>query len=148
MILIFTTSELQMEGANPIVLRCRFKACWFMASLTVELTTIIGAILFKGVATIARLRKRDFQPANEIPQIYDQKPFALDGRIDLDVSFGEKTMRTAVYIKMDAHDQLLLSEGMCRQFRIITYHPDVQRWQGGWCKTPTAGAEETKVPSI
>ena len=34
-------------------------------------------------------------------------------------------MRTSVYIKMDAYDQLLLSEGVCRQLRIINYHPDV-----------------------
>ena len=74
--------------------------------------TIIGAILFKRVATIARLKKRDFQPANKIPRTYDQKPFALDGRMDLDISFGEKTLQTAVYIKMDAHDQLLLSKGV------------------------------------
>ena len=53
-------------------------------------------------------------------------------------------MRTAVYIKMDAHDQLLLSEGVCHQLGIVTYHPDVQRWRGGRRKTPTAGAEEAK----
>ena len=34
-------------------------------------------------------------------------------------------MRTPVYIKMDAPEQLLLAEGVCRQLKIITYHPDV-----------------------
>ena len=47
-----------------------------------------------------------------MPHTYDQT-FPLDGRMDLDILFGEKTMKTAVYIKMDAHDPLL-SEGMCR----------------------------------
>jgi len=39
--------------------------------------------------------------------------------------FGEKTMRTPTYIKMDAPDELLLSEGVCRQLDIVTYHKDV-----------------------
>jgi hypothetical protein len=46
----------------------------------------------------------------------------------LDVTFGDRTMCIAVYIKMDAPDQLLLSEGVCRQLGIITYHRDVQEW--------------------
>ena len=76
--------------------------------------TIIGGSLLKRVATVARLKKRDFRAADKTPRTYNQQPFALDGRMDLDISFGDKTMRTAVYIKMDAHDQLLLSEGVCR----------------------------------
>jgi len=31
-----------------------------------------------------------------------------------------------VYVKMDAQDQLLLSEGVCRQLGIIQYHPSVR----------------------
>ena len=34
-------------------------------------------------------------------------------------------MRTPVYLKMDAHDPLLLSEGVCRQLGIISYHSSV-----------------------
>ena len=51
----------------------------------------------------------------------------------LDIAFGNKTMRTPVYFKMDAHDQLLLSERVCRQLDhvILSYHPDVQVWRGG-----------------
>ena len=45
--------------------------------------------------------------------------------MELDVSFGERTMKTSVYIKMDAYDQLLLSEGVCRQLGIISYHSDI-----------------------
>ena len=35
-------------------------------------------------------------------------------------------MVTPEYIKTDAHEQLLLSEGVCRQFGIIHYHPSVK----------------------
>jgi len=45
--------------------------------------------------------------------------------MDLDVSFDDNTMKTPVYQKMDAHDQLLLTEGVCRQLGIISYHPEV-----------------------
>ena len=34
-------------------------------------------------------------------------------------------MVTPVYVKMDAHDQLLLSEGVCLQLDIVQYHPEV-----------------------
>lgn len=58
--------------------------------------------------------------------MYNQQSFTLDGRMDLDVSFDDKTMKTPVYLKMDTHDQLFLSEGLCRQLGIISYHPEVQ----------------------
>ena len=93
--------------------------------------TIIGGSLFKRVATVARLRQRDFKAADKTPRTYDQRPFTLDGRMDLDISFGDKAMHTTVYVKMDAHVQLLLSEGVCRQLGILSYHPEVEKWQGG-----------------
>lgn len=34
-------------------------------------------------------------------------------------------MKTLVYVKMDAAEQLLLGEGVCRQLGIVSYHPDV-----------------------
>jgi len=34
-------------------------------------------------------------------------------------------MQTAIYVKMGAHDDLLLSEGICRHLVIITYHTHV-----------------------
>ena len=57
-----------------------------------------------------------------MPHTYDQKTFVLHGYLNLDIAFGDKTR---VYIKMDAHDELLLSEGVFRQLGIISYHPDV-----------------------
>ena len=35
-------------------------------------------------------------------------------------------MKTPIYVKMDAPEELLLSEGVCRQLSIINYHPEVQ----------------------
>jgi len=42
--------------------------------------------------------------------------------------FDGKMLVTPIYIKMDAHDQLLLSEGVCSQLGILEYHKNV--WQG------------------
>ena len=87
--------------------------------------TIMGADLFKRVAAVARLKKKQLRKADKVPHTYDQKTFKLDGRIELDITFQGQTMRTPVYLKMDAHDPLLLSEGVCRQLGIISYHPSV-----------------------
>lgn len=89
-----------------------------------------------------KLRKRDLKPPDKVPRNYDQRPFKLHGRMDLDITFAGKTMTTAVYIKMDPGEQLLLSEGVCRQLSIIQYHPEVQPWQHRK-KNPTAA-----VPAV
>lgn len=63
---------------------------------------------------------------DKTPYTYDQKTFRLDGKLELDITFqGRQTMLTPVYLKMDAHDSLLLSEGVCRQLGIISYHPTI-----------------------
>ena len=93
--------------------------------------TIIGGRLFKRIATIARLKKKDLKPPDKKPRTYDQRIFTLDGRMDLDLTFNGKTMCTPIYIKMDAQDQLLLAEGVCRQLGIVSYHPEVETWRGG-----------------
>lgn len=46
--------------------------------------------------------------------------------MDLEISFDGKVLCTPIYIKMDAHDQLLLAEGVCSQLGIIEYHKNVQ----------------------
>ncbi|KAL5481622.1 hypothetical protein EMCRGX_G021819 [Ephydatia muelleri] len=92
--------------------------------------TIIGSSLFKRVAAVARLKKGSLMTADKTPRTYDQKTFSLDGRIDLELSFEGKSMKTPVYLKNDAHDQLLLSEGVCRQLGIITYHHLAEPWRG------------------
>ena len=85
--------------------------------------TIMGGELFAQVAAAARLHKKDFRKPDKTPRTYIRKPFRLDGCIDLDILFDERTMKTTVYVKMDAQEQLLLSEGVCRHLGIITYHP-------------------------
>ena len=87
--------------------------------------TILGGDLFKTVATVAKLKKKNFRKADKTPRTYDQRPFVLHGCMDLDISFEDKTMSTPVYIKMDSSTPLLLSEGVCRQLGIIRYHPSI-----------------------
>ena len=92
--------------------------------------TIIGGTLFQKVANVVKLKKKNFKPPDITPHTYDQRFFKLDGRMKLEVEFGGKTIETIVYIKMDAREQLLLSEGVCCQLGIVLYHPEVQIWHG------------------
>ena len=64
--------------------------------------TIVGAELFKKVASIAQLKKSAFKKPDKIPYTYDHQPFSLDGKLELDITFDNHTMRTTVYVKMDA----------------------------------------------
>ena len=88
--------------------------------------TIMNGQLFQKVAAVAHLKKRSFKKPDRVPFTYDHKPFALDGKVELDITFDGKTMTTAIYIKMDSQDPLLLSEGVCHQLGIISYHPLVE----------------------
>ena len=113
--------------------------------------TIMGREAFKKVATVAKLRKRDSHPADKKAYSYDGKPFTLDGRLQLDLTFGEYAMSTPVHVKMDADDQLLLPEGVCRQLGIVTYHPSVQEHKKPEATTlpqKDKGSQEAKVPAI
>ena len=105
----------------------------------------MGGVLFQKVASVARLKKRNFKLPDITPHGYDQRPFKLDGRMELEVEFGDKTMKTVVYIKMDAQDQLLLSEGVCRQLGLVMYHPDVQVWRGGKDKKPPTESKDVAI---
>ena len=60
-----------------------------------------------------------------MPHTYDRRQFKLDGRLDLDIHF-DKTIDTPIYVKMDAYDDLLLSEGVCRRLGIVMYHPSIK----------------------
>ena len=96
--------------------------------------TIMGGKLFKKVAAVARLKKRDFRKPDRVPCTYDRKEFQLLGRMDLEIIFDGKVLCTPIYIKMDAHDHLLLSEGVGSQLVIVEYHQNV--WPGR--KLPSA----------
>ena len=105
--------------------------------------TIMGCKLFALVAATAKLRKRNFRKPDKTPRSYDRRIFHLNGCMEMDITFQDKTMKTTVYIKMDAFDQLLLSEGVCRQLGLVTYHPSlVSR------RVPKLKEEAALVPSI
>ena len=53
-------------------------------------------------------------------------------------------MRTPVYVKMDAPEQLLLSEGVCRQLGVITYHTEVQPIERVKADKPTRVSKTAK----
>ena len=120
--------------------------------------TIMGKEAFKKVATVAKLKKRDLHPADKKAYNYDGKPFTLDGWLQLDLMFGEYSMSTPVYVKMDADDPLLLSEGICRQLGIVTYHPSVRERHspegtslpkmGEASQSKTDEEDKAKVPTV
>ena len=89
---------------------------------------IIGGNLFRKVASVARLKKKNLKPTDEIPRAHDQHPFTLDGRIELMITFGEKEISMQVYIKVDAADQLLLSEGVSRNCGASSQCRSLERW--------------------
>jgi len=60
--------------------------------------TIMGGTLFKKVAAVAHLRKKNFKSCDKQALNYD---CPLDGWIDLDITFGDKTIKTPVYSKMN-----------------------------------------------
>lgn len=107
--------------------------------------TIMGAKLFAKVALAARLRKRDFKKPDRIPRTYDQRTFTLDGRLDLDIEFGGKSMKTPVYVRREAKEQLLLSEGVCRQLGMIVYHSEVGLLKD-LAKDPPGPSDSPKAP--
>lgn len=115
--------------------------------------TIIGGSLFKQIAAVGRLHKRDFKTADKTPRNYDRQSFQLDGRLDLDVTFQDRTMKTPVYVKMDAPELLLLSEGVCRQLEIVTYHPEVKASKKtgvavGECSVPVVRVQLVKSVNL
>ena len=106
--------------------------------------TIMGGDLFKTVASAARLLKEQFKKPDRTAFTYDNKPFKLDGVMELTISFKSKMISTPVYIKMDAADQLLLSEGLCRQLGVVTYDKDVEMEEAQL----KSGGESAKVPIV
>ena len=112
--------------------------------------TILGGEMFKQVSTVARLHKKDFKSPDKQPRTCNQQTFHIDGKVEVDISFDDRTKKTAVYVKMDALKQLLLSEGVCRQLGILIYHPDVQPGSGDkkQLKAKAQKVSECKVPMV
>ena len=118
--------QLEDKGSHPMCARVCIQGvpAYSIVDTGADIT-IIGGELFKKVAAVARLKK-DFKEVDKTPRNYDWQPFSLHGRMDLDITFNDTAIKMPVYIKMDAHDQLLLSEGVCHQLGIIAYHADVE----------------------
>ena len=105
--------------------------------------TIMGGDLFKKVASVARLHKRDFKRPDKVPVTYNNQQFQLN------IAFGETTIRTPVYLKMDAQEQLLLSEDVCSQLGLVTYHPGVASTHIQDSATEDGGqTESTQIPVV
>ena len=75
---------------------------------------------------MTRLKKQNFKNSDTSLHTYMDQRFKLDGRMDVDIQFDGKTMCTHVNIVVDALEQLPLSEGVCSQLGIVTYHPEVK----------------------
>ena len=110
--------------------------------------TIMGGELFKRVAVAAKLKKRDLHKSDKTPKTYDQRTFTLDGRMMLTIEFDEKCLTTSVYLKMDSPDDLLLSEGVCRQLGIIQYHSEVRPVRESPKLEPSKPASSGTVPLV
>ena len=85
--------------------------------------TIIQGDLFYKIAAVAKV---EIKIVDQGVCTYNQKPMTLNGCIDMRITFGEKNIISTVYIKLVAHDQILLSEVACHLLGIVNYHPEVQ----------------------
>lgn len=56
--------------------------------------TIMGGALFRKVAAVVKLKKRDLKKPDKTPRNYNQTSFTLDGRMNLNITFHGKTMCT------------------------------------------------------
>jgi len=72
--------------------------------------------------------------------MYNNERFQLDGRMDLEITFQDTTICITVYTKMDTQEELLISEGVCSQLGLVTYHREValpmyRVWsRPSWCR--------------
>ena len=91
----------QTVGADQVGRQSLSRTSQPKGLLTQADITIMGGDLFKKVASVARLHKRDFKRPDKVPVTYNNQQFQLDAQMDLDIAFGETTIRTPVYLKMD-----------------------------------------------
>jgi len=60
--------------------------------------TIIGKEMFKKVTSVAKLRKKDFKSPDKQLCMYNLQLFCVHGWIEVDVSFGDNTMKTSINV--------------------------------------------------
>ena len=87
---------------------------------------IIRGDLFYMIVEKAGLELSHLKAPDHKAFTYDQKPVTLDGQMNMTFGFGEKVLHATVYVKLVAPDQLLLSETVCHQLGIVSYHPSVK----------------------
>ena len=89
--------------------------------------TIMRGDQFYDMVKEANLDIQLLKPTEQRACSYDQKPNTLDGQMDVEITFGDKTVVSTVFVKLVAPDELLFLENVCRILGIVSYHPDVQR---------------------
>lgn len=98
-----------------------------------------GTRTVKKVAAVAGLKLKPTETGMTVK---------LDGRLNLDVTFNDKTMHPSAYIKMNAHDDLL-SEEVCSQLDIVPYHSQVDSNQSNTTvDKPTLSPHSTHISLV
>ena len=79
--------QLEDEGSHPMCAKVWIQGVpvYGIVDTGADITSI-GGELFKKVAAVARLKKKDLKEADKTPRNYDWQPFSIDGRMDLDVT--------------------------------------------------------------
>ena len=78
--------------------------------------TITSGDMFKTVIVLKPdWRKKSFKTVYKQAFAYNKQHIALDGQVDINISFEDKQVYTTIYVKMEGPNLLLLSEAVCRQ---------------------------------
>ena len=78
------------------------KELQFLALLTLDLILQLLEGVPKLIVSGSGLKIRSLKPAEQKACTYDQQPITLDGKMDMKVSFGDKTIITTAYVKLVA----------------------------------------------
>ena len=71
--------------------------------------TIMGGKLFALVASTARLKTRNFRKPDNVPRNYDGREFRLDGSMEMDITFQDKTLTTSRWMPLISSSFLKVS---------------------------------------
>ena len=86
------TVQIQDKGSKPREVLVDIQATGVIDSSADII--IMGAELFKKVASVARLKKSAFKKPDKTPYTYDHQPFSLDGKLELDITFDNCILRS------------------------------------------------------
>jgi len=71
--------------------------------------TIMREDLFYGMGKEANLDIQQLKPTEQKAYTYNQKPTTLAGQMDVNITFGDKTVVSTMFVKLVASDKLLAS---------------------------------------